>query len=203
MANAPLSYVNSRGRNFKWYPDDQLKCVFWGRISGFDHTAVRAMVTKEPKLVRMKWYTSTPLSWLFNQDRAFFAMTDRPCPRFSRQTANRLPKMLRLLLELGADLPYNFAMIFHLYPFRDTEISSRCFRMLLCCNQRHQFVKDLWKLEFPEKISTRWDAARFGVRRSDVLRFQSQQKRMMLRRHLLKKARKLPLEMITLICTFV
>ena len=106
MANAQqLTYVNSRGRDFKWYPGDRLKCIFWGRISGFDHKAVRAMVRKEPKLIRMKWYTSTPLSWLFNQDRAFFAMTNRPCPRFSRQTENRLPKMLRLLLELGAELP--------------------------------------------------------------------------------------------------
>lgn len=199
MANASFSYRNARGRIYRYPADDKI-CSFWGRISGYDCKAVRKMVHKESKLIRSKWYSSTPVSWLLCPDRGLLHILKSPDPERDRQ--NRIPKMLRLLLDLGADIPDNFASQFAEYPFTNRDTGSSCFRILLTHTGAKEFVRQIECLATYDRVCVGTPPAGAVMGIEYISDFQRDIQKLAMRRHLYKNS-KLPVEMITTVLTYI
>ena len=200
MANADktFTYTNARGRIYRYPAEDKI-CTFWGRISGFDFKAVRAMVRKENKLIRSRWYNSTPLSWLLCPDRGLLHTLRGEIPNW-HHVNNRIPKMLRLLLDLGADTPCDLIAHFAEYPFTDWDTGSRCFRILLTHSGSKEFVRQLQVYKLRQIPPPPLQSVVHGQKHIED--YQRHILRFGMRRHLFKNSR-LPVEMITTVLSYI
>ena len=204
MANADktFTYTNARGRVYR-YPQDDKICTFWGRISGYDFKAVRRMVDKENKLIRSRWYSSTPVSWLLCPDRGLLHILRSPMPHNDRHICNRIPKMLRLLLDLGADIPDGMVKQFAEYPFTNWETGSRCFRILLTHPGSKDFVRQLQSYNVTKNNAPPLFRNRTPVKgKRHIEDYQRDIQKLAMRRHLYENS-KLPVEMIATVLTYV
>lgn len=132
MSNT-VFYTNSRNVLTKYEEENTniptyLKGTFWGRVSGFDFKAVRAMLKKEPRLIVVKWGNSNAISWLFNPERSYLFLQRLQIHQYRQ---NRMPKMLRLLLEKGSIVDNIVVENFLLTHFSSKDVAQRCFRILL------------------------------------------------------------------------
>ena len=109
--------------------------TFWGRIGGFDYVAVRRMLKKQPLLTQAVWGKSTPVSWLFVEERGVRYLCNWRHLHDTAGNDNKLPKMLRILLDAGCpvqtDASYCMVTKVCSYPFVTREVAERVFRMLL------------------------------------------------------------------------
>jgi len=130
-----MNYTNRKGVKTRYELDphgadlwNNLQGSFWGRVSGFDFIAVKTMLKKEPRLIHAVWGTSTPITWLMNPSRLKLYY-DRAPP--IQKPENRMPKMLRLLMDRGATVTELVAGHFCNFIFSNENEARRCFRILL------------------------------------------------------------------------
>ena len=107
--------------------------TFWGRITSYDHGAVRRMLRKEPGLINCMWEDLTPITCLLNvMLSGRRRIRDDLDESYYSKHVSRMLKMLRILCDAGAVidsasiLPY-----FERYPFHDEYSGRRVFNMLL------------------------------------------------------------------------
>ena len=158
----------------------------WGRISSFDHRAVKYAIRKNPQLILASWNTSTPISWLL-------CITRVP-------SNNKVPKMLRILLDSGAIINSHVVTCFAKCPFskfNNINNGEKCFRMLL--NNKY-FVEEINRFVSTQNNRNRNCKYKYGL--FFIEKFQQQQRILMLRQHLLDNSR-LPIEIISLTCSYI
>lgn len=151
-----MKYTNQRGIESHYEtcadisPWQILKGSFWGRVSGFDFAAVKAMLKKEPRLIHAVWGTSTPIGWLLNPGRMklYYSESD-----FFNKNCNRMPKMLRLLLERGATVNETVVHNFCNFIFSNQTEARRCFRILL---HNETFVKSISSMKITNSYKSRF-----------------------------------------------
>jgi len=155
---------------------------FWGRISSFDHRAVKCAIRKNPQLIFASWNTSTPISWLF-------CITRVP-------SNNKVPKMLRILLDSGAIVNRHVVTCFAKCPFtnfNNINNGEKCFRMLL---NNKSFVEEINRFVSSRKHRNDHYGLFF------IEKYQQQQRVLLLRQHLLDNSR-LPIEIISVTCSYI
>ena len=106
--------------------------TFWGRISAFDHLAVKRMLKKEPNLINSNWEDLTPITCLLNGFTRDKTIQEHYEESYYTKHASRLLKMLRILCDFGSIINSQHILPYiERYPFHDEHTAHRVFNMLL------------------------------------------------------------------------
>ena len=106
--------------------------TFWGRLSAYDHLAVKRMIKKEPALINIRWCDLDPLTALFHRGSYFFRVRDQDTPENEQKHSCRFLKMVRLLIKLGHPVKSEIlAPYIERYHFFDEDFAKKTLRCLL------------------------------------------------------------------------
>lgn len=126
---------------------------FWGRITGFDHKGIKAMIKKQPEIVSAKWGDLDPITLLFHKKyNGNKIMDNLPQEEYDKHS-RRFLKMLRLLTNSGALidseklLPYIERYSYHNENFANRVFNCLLHRGLYCMNYKLLSEEEIMLLE--------------------------------------------------------
>tara|TARA_X000001036_G_scaffold440081_1_gene494262 strand:- start:5343 stop:6062 length:720 start_codon:yes stop_codon:yes gene_type:complete len=126
---------------------------FWGRVTGFDHTSVKAMIKKQPELVNAVWGDLDIITLLFHKKYDGNKIVDNLPQEEYDNHSKRFVKMLRILTRAGAKIDSQKLLPYiERHSYHDEKFASRVFNCLLhkglyCMNYKLLSEEEIMYLE--------------------------------------------------------